>query len=79
MDWNRHETYKHLSVQQLQLKLDEINRERKTVPVFKNDDLDINSLSIVLLTAPLLFRPILLSKSAIFPFETLFTKSPFSL
>ena len=44
MDWNRHETYKHLSVQQLQLKLDEINRERKTVPVFKNDDLDINSL-----------------------------------
>ena len=44
MDWNRHETYRHLSVQQLQLKLDEINRERKTVPVFKNDDLDINSL-----------------------------------
>ena len=44
MDWNRHETYKHLSVQQLQLKLDEINRERKTVPVVKNDDLDINSL-----------------------------------
>ena len=44
MDWNRHETYKHLSVQQLQLKLDEINRERKTVPVFKNDNLDINSL-----------------------------------
>ena len=44
MDWNRHETYKHLSVQQLQLKLDEINRERKTVPAFKNDDLDINSL-----------------------------------
>ena len=43
------------------------------------DNLDINSLSIVLLTAPLLFSPILLSKSAIFPFETLFTKSPFSL
>lgn len=41
MDWNRHQTFKHLSAYQVKTKIDELNKERKTIPVLK-EDLDLN-------------------------------------
>lgn len=37
MDWNKHETIYHLSPMQVKQKIDEVNRERKVIPVLKKD------------------------------------------
>lgn len=43
MDWMFHHKFTGLTVQGVQLKIDELNRERPTVPVCKYNRLDMNS------------------------------------